>query len=61
MTLFCLLSCGFTVVLLELDEDLYVVFLLGLYAVHVLDLLQSLELVDKLLYDEDFLCGVSQW
>ena len=41
MTLFCLLSCGFTVVLLDLDEDLDVVFLLGLYGVCVLDLLWS--------------------
>ena len=47
MTLFCLLSCGFTVVLLDVDEDLDVVFLLGLYGMCVLDLLQSLEWVDK--------------
>ena len=39
MTLFCLLSCGFTVVLLDLDEDLDMVFLLGLYGMCVLDLL----------------------
>ena len=39
MTLFCFLSWGFTVVLLELDEDLDEVFLLGLYDVHDLDLL----------------------
>ena len=43
MTLLCFLSWGFTVVLLELDEDLDEVFLLGLYDVHDLDLLQSLE------------------
>ena len=61
MTLFCLLSCGFTVGLPDLDEDLDVVFLLGLYGVHVLDLLQSLKWADKLLCDEDFLCHVSQW
>ena len=60
MTLFCFLSRGFTVVLLELDEDLDVVFLLGVYDVHDLDLLQSLESVDKLLCDEDLLCGMSQ-
>ena len=43
MTLLCFLSWGFTVVLLELDEGLDEVFLLGLYEVHDLDLLQSLE------------------
>ena len=59
MTLFCLLSCGFTVGLLDLDEDLDVVSLLGLYGAHVLNLLQSLEWVDKLLCDEDFLHGMS--
>ena len=61
MTLFCLLSCGFTVVLLDLDEDLDVVFLLGLYDVYDLDLLPSLEYVDKLLCDGDLMCGLSQW
>ena len=39
MTLLCFLSWGFTVVLLELDEDLDEVFLLGLCDVHDLDLL----------------------
>ena len=34
-------------------------FLLGLYDVHDLDLLRSLEWVDKLLRDDDLLCGVS--
>ena len=43
MTLCCFLSCGFTAVLPELDDDLNRVFLLGLYAVHGLDLLWSLE------------------
>ena len=43
VTLLCFLSWGFTVVLLELDEDLDEVFLLSLYEVHGLDLLQSLE------------------
>ena len=43
MTLLCFVSRGFTVVLLELDEDVDEVFLLGLYDVHDLDLLQSLE------------------
>ena len=60
MTLFCLLSCGFTVILLDLDEDFDAVFLLDSYGTHVMDLVQSLEWVDKLLCDEDFLCGVSQ-
>ena len=35
MTLLCLLSWGFTVVLLELDEDLDEVFLLGFYLVYM--------------------------
>ena len=61
MTLFCLLACGFTVILLDLDEDLDVVFLLGLYGMCVLNLLESLERINKLLCDEDFLCGVSKW
>ena len=39
MTLFCFLSWGFTVIRLELDE----VFLLGLYNVHDLYLLQYLD------------------
>ena len=39
MTLLCFLSWGLTVDLLELDEDLDEVFLLGLYDVHDLDLL----------------------
>ena len=43
MTFLCFLSWGFTVVLLELDEDLDEIFLLGLYDVCDLDLLQSLE------------------
>ena len=43
MTLLCFLSRSFTVVLLELDKDLDEVFLLGLYDVCDLDLLQSLE------------------
>ena len=60
MTLLCFLSWGFTVVLLELDEDLDEVFLLGLYDVHDLDLLHSLEWVDKLLCEDDLQCGVSQ-
>ena len=60
MALLCFLSWGFAVVLLELDEDLDEVFLLGLYDVHDLDLLQSLEWVDKLPREDDVLCGVSQ-
>ena len=43
MTLGCFLLCDFAEVLLGQDEDLYGVFLLGLYAVHDLNLLQSLE------------------
>ena len=39
MIILCFLSWGFTVVLLELDEDLDKVFLLGLYEVCGLDLL----------------------
>ena len=39
MNLLCFLSWGFTVVLLELEDDLYEVFLLGLYDVHDLHLL----------------------
>ena len=58
MTLFCFLSWGFTVVLLELDKDVDEVFLLGLYDVCDLDLLQSLEWVDKFLCDDDLLCGM---
>ena len=58
MTLFCFLSWGFTAVLLKLDEDLDEVFLLGLYDVCNLDLLQSLDWVDKLLCEDDLLCGV---
>ena len=67
MTLLCFLSWGFTVYwftmfLLELGEDLYEVFLLGLYDACDLDLLQSLEWVDKLLHQDDLLYGVSlQW
>ena len=53
MTLFYFLSGGFTVVLLELDEDVDEVFLLGLYDMCDLDLLRSLEWVDKLLHDDD--------
>ena len=43
VTFLCFLSWCFTVVLLELGEGLEEVVLLGLYEVHVLDLLQSLE------------------
>ena len=60
MTLFSFLSWGFTVVLLELDEYLDEVFLFGLYNVHDLDLLRSLEWVDKLLCEDDLQCGKSQ-
>ena len=59
MALIGFLSWGFTVVLLELDEDLDEVFFLGLYDVHDLDLLPSLEWVDKLLCEDDLQCGVS--
>ena len=55
MTLFCLLSCAFTAGIPDLDKDLDVVFLLGLYGVCVLDLLGSLEWADKLLCNEDSL------
>ena len=60
MTLWCFLSCGFTAVLPELDDDLNGVFLLGLYVVHALDLLQSLEWVKEHLCKDDLWCGVSQ-
>ena len=43
MTLWCFLSWDSTGVLLELDEGSYRLLLLGLYAVHGLDLLWSLE------------------
>ena len=43
VTFLFFLSWGFTVVLLELEEDLNEVFLLGLYGVHRVDLLRSLE------------------
>ena len=59
MTLLCFLSWGFAIVLLELDEYLNEVFLLGLYNVCDLDLLQSLEWVDKLLCEDDLQFGVS--
>ena len=59
MSLCCLLSWGFTGVLLELDEGLYRVLLLGLYAVCGLDLLCSLEWVEELLCEDDLQCGVS--
>ena len=62
MTLLCFISWGFTVILLELDEDLDEVFLLGLYEVYGLDLLWSLEWVKELLHEDDLQCGVSwQW
>ena len=43
LTFLCFLSWGFTVVLLELDGDLNEVFLCGLYGVHGVDALRSLE------------------
>ena len=60
MTQCCFLSCGFTTVLPELDDDLSGVFLLGLYAGCELDLLWSLEWVEELLCEDDLWYGVLQ-
>ena len=52
----------FQAVLLELYEGLEDVIWVVLCKIHGLDLLQSLECVEELLYNEDLLCGVShQW
>ena len=61
MTFQCFFSWGFTVVLLELDEDLNGVFLLDLYGLHSVDLLQSLEWVKEFLHEDDLWFGVSWW